>query len=200
MGEESNEVTLFDPHSRGGMGESTLAEEWQPGSRPTSGALSEDTQETLIFRRADCQRAHRWHGLGAEQVRPAWVTAEALDTAGVPAGMSQHPLRKQRRCYRLIPWRAGRTPGRRSRTFSPSQPLAGPVLSFPPRPQFLTCYMRRMKTLSSTVTEMGNFQSHPIMASFVIASYALELPELWPRSSLPLSQQSCRQGPGTRRG
>lgn len=86
------------PNSREGTDESTLLVEWQPVSRSISGVLSEYTQETLIFRRVSCvycQRAHRWHGPGAEQVRLVWVMAEALGTARVPTGMSHHPLQQQ---------------------------------------------------------------------------------------------------------
>lgn len=83
------------PNSREGTDESTLLVEWQPVSRSISGVLSEYTQETLIFRRADCQRAYRWHGPGAEQVRLGWVMEGALGTARVPTGMSHHPLQQQ---------------------------------------------------------------------------------------------------------
>lgn len=48
------------PDSQEGTDESTLPVEWQPVSRSISRALSDYTQETLIFRRAGCQRAHRW--------------------------------------------------------------------------------------------------------------------------------------------
>lgn len=83
------------PDSQEGTDESTLPVEWQPVSRSISRALSDYTQETLIFRRAGCQRAHRWCGPGAEQVRLGWVTVEALGTARVPTGMSHHPLQQQ---------------------------------------------------------------------------------------------------------
>lgn len=64
MEEETNEVTLFDhPCLKEGGDESTLSMQWQPVSRSISGALSEHTQEPLLWRRVGCHGAHRWHGM-----------------------------------------------------------------------------------------------------------------------------------------